>query len=43
MLGVSSSGNTIAEARDASYAGIANISFRGIKYRRDIAERAVRD
>lgn len=43
VLGVSSSGNTIAEARDASYAGIANISFRGIKYRRDIAERAVQD
>lgn len=43
VLGVSSSGDTIKDARTSAYAGIENISFEGMQYRRDIAERAVQD
>ena len=43
VLGVSSSGATIREAREAAYSGISKITFEGMKYRNDIAERAVQD
>ena len=43
VLGVSSSGATIREAREAAYSGISKIAFEGMKYRNDIAERAVQD
>ena len=43
VLGVSSSGTTIKNARDSAYFGIEQISFEGMQYRRDIAERAVQD
>jgi phosphoribosylamine--glycine ligase len=43
VLGVSSSGGTIKDARTSAYAGIEKISFKGMQYRRDIAERAVQD
>jgi phosphoribosylamine--glycine ligase len=43
VLGVSSSGTTIKDARDSAYIGIEKISFEGMEYRRDIAERAVQD
>jgi phosphoribosylamine--glycine ligase len=41
VLGVTGSGETISESRNAAYAGIAMISFAGMKFRRDIAERAI--
>ncbi len=41
VLGVTGSGETISESRDAAYAGIAKISFDGMTLRRDIAERAI--
>ena len=43
VLGVSSTGTTIREARKAAYYGISKIDYEGIKYRSDIAERAVQD
>ena len=43
VLGVSSSGVTIKDARDSAYVGIEQISFEGMQYRRDIADRAVQD
>ena len=43
VLGVTGSGDTIEEARSAAYAGIDEISFEGLAFRRDIAERAIRD
>lgn len=41
VLGVTGKGSTIREAREAAYAGIDEISFEGMRFRRDIAERAV--
>jgi len=41
VLGVTGSGETISESRNAAYSGIAMISFAGMKFRRDIAERAI--
>lgn len=41
VLGVTGSGETIGESRDNAYAGIAEISFEGVMFRRDIAERAI--
>jgi len=43
VIGVSSSGISIKKARESAYAGIEQISFEGMQYRRDIAERAVQD
>jgi phosphoribosylamine--glycine ligase len=43
VLGVTGTGVTIRESRDAAYAGIQEISFEGMQFRRDIAERAVED
>jgi phosphoribosylamine--glycine ligase len=43
VLGVTGNGDTIKDARDAAYTGIAEISFKGMKFRRDIAERAIQD
>ena len=43
VIGVSSSGATIKKARTSAYAGIQQISFEGMQYRRDIAARAVKD
>ncbi|MBN4064129.1 phosphoribosylamine--glycine ligase [Dehalococcoides mccartyi] len=42
VLGVSSSGDDIGASRDAAYEGLKKISFKGMKFRRDIAERAIR-
>jgi phosphoribosylamine--glycine ligase len=42
VLGVAGSGESIRDARDASYAGVEEIAFEGARYRRDIAQRAVR-
>lgn len=42
VLGVVGSGETIAESRDTAYAGIEEITFEGARFRRDIAERAVK-
>ena len=41
VLGVVGSGETIGGSRVAAYAGIEKIFFRGARFRRDIAERAV--
>jgi phosphoribosylamine--glycine ligase len=43
VLGVASSGETLGESRDSAYAGIEQISFEGMQYRRDIAQRAIQD
>ena len=43
VLGVSSSGTTIKDARTSAYTGMTQILFEGMQYRRDIAERAVQD
>jgi phosphoribosylamine--glycine ligase len=37
VLGVTGTGATVAEARERAYAGVERISFRGVRYRRDIA------
>ena len=41
VLGVVGSGETIGGSRVAAYAGVEKIFFRGARFRRDIAERAV--
>jgi len=41
VLGVTGSGESIEEARNAAYAGIDEISFEGMTFRRDIAERVI--
>ena len=41
VLGVVGSGETIRDSLIAAYAGVGKIAFRGARYRRDIAERAV--
>ena len=41
VLGVVGSGETIRDSLIAAYAGVGEIGFRGARYRRDIAERAV--
>ena len=41
VLGVAGSGDTIEESRAAAYAGVERISFNGMRFRQDIAERAV--
>lgn len=41
VLGVTSTGNTIKEARDAAYSLIEAIDFRGAHYRRDIGVRGI--
>jgi len=43
VLGVVGAGKTIRESRETAYAGIDEISFEGMRFRRDIAERAVQD
>jgi phosphoribosylamine--glycine ligase len=43
VLGVTGLGDTIKDSRDAAYAGIDEISFEGMTFRRDIAERAIQD
>lgn len=43
VLGVTGSGESIKGARDSAYAGIDEISFEGMRFRRDIAERAIED
>jgi phosphoribosylamine--glycine ligase len=40
ILGVTGCGSTIAAARDAAYAGVAEIEVEGARYRRDIAASA---
>ena len=42
VLGVTSTGNTLKEARDRAYEACAKISFEGMYYRRDIADKALR-
>jgi len=42
VLGVTGAGESIKEARSAAYAGINEVSFAGMSFRRDIAERAIR-
>jgi len=41
VLGVTARGTTVAEARDRAYRAVAQISFEGAHYRRDIASRAL--
>jgi phosphoribosylamine---glycine ligase len=36
VLGVTGTGETLAQARDAAYAGVARIDFAGMQYRQDI-------
>ena len=43
ILGVTGLGTTIAEARARAYAAVEKISFRGMRYRRDIALKALSD
>lgn len=43
VLGVTGKGDSISESRGKAYAGIAKISFDGMTFRRDIAERAMQD
>jgi len=43
VLGVVGSGESLKDSRDAAYAGLAEISFEGMQFRRDIAERAIQD
>jgi phosphoribosylamine--glycine ligase len=40
VLGVTATGETLAEARDVAYAGVEVISFDGVQYRHDIAQQA---
>jgi len=40
VLGVTATGETLAEARDVAYAGVEAISFDGAQYRHDIAQQA---
>jgi len=42
VLGVTASGDTLQEALARAYEGLAQISFEGIYYRRDIGHRAVK-
>lgn len=42
VLGVTGLGETIAEARTRAYRAVEQIHFRGMRYRRDIAARALR-
>jgi phosphoribosylamine--glycine ligase len=42
ILGVAGTGPTLALARENAYAGIARVSFDGMQYRTDIAERAAK-
>jgi len=42
VLGVTGAGDSIEKARDAAYAGVNEISFEGMNFRRDIAERAIK-
>jgi phosphoribosylamine---glycine ligase len=42
VLGVTASGDTLLEALARAYEGLAQISFEGIYYRRDIGHRAVK-
>ncbi|MCZ6539589.1 MAG: phosphoribosylamine--glycine ligase [Chloroflexi bacterium] len=42
VLGVAGAGGSVEEARDSAYAGVGMITFEGARYRRDIAERAIR-
>jgi phosphoribosylamine--glycine ligase len=37
ILGVTSTGGTVAAARERAYAACEHISFAGMRYRRDIA------
>jgi len=41
VLGVVASGSTISKSRNAAYTGIEHIFFEGMRFRRDIAERAI--
>jgi phosphoribosylamine--glycine ligase len=41
VLGVTGLGNTVSEAIQAAYAGVGDISFDGMHYRKDIGARAV--
>jgi phosphoribosylamine--glycine ligase len=41
VLGVTATGNSIAEARKHAYGAIDKIQFKGMHYRRDIADRAL--
>ena len=43
VLGVVGTGKTIQESRKTAYAGIDEISFEGMRFRTDIAERAIQD
>ena len=43
VIGVTGSGESIKGARDSAYAGIDAISFEGMRFRRDIPERAIED
>ncbi|MFY0544839.1 phosphoribosylamine--glycine ligase [Brevibacillus sp. H7] len=42
VLGVTGTGKTLAEAREAAYASVRSIHFDGAHYRRDIADKAFR-
>jgi len=42
VLGVTALGADIAQARDRAYAAVKEISFEGMQYRKDIANRALR-
>jgi phosphoribosylamine--glycine ligase len=37
ILGVTGTGDSVAEARSAAYAGVAHIDFAGMQFRQDIA------
>ena len=43
ILGVTGEGETLREARDRAYAGIAHIAFEGMQYRSDIAKSAAEE
>ena len=40
VLAVTATGDSLADARELAYQGVAAISFDGAQYRRDIAEAA---
>jgi phosphoribosylamine--glycine ligase len=37
ILSVTAKGDTVPEAREAAYAAVERIEFRGARYRRDVA------
>lgn len=41
VLGITARGDSVREARDRAYRAVAQIEFRGVHFRRDIADRAL--